>query len=195
MRGIWSRDATFKKFIAARILGQLGTVGMAFYTVYVVRYYHVSEGTAGILTGVMMITQMAFNPFMGWLGDRWNHRSVMAIGMLSAAASATIAIWAPSVGWFYLAYILAGVGFVGFWTMALAMTLEFGEGHEKPTYIGMANTLIAPTAFIIPLLGGWLADTAGYKATFLATILGALATASVLGILMKEKPDTIISEG
>ena len=72
--------------------------------------------------------------------------------------SAGVAIWAPSVGWFYLAYALAGIAYVAVWTIALAMTLEFGEGHEKPSYIGLANTLIAPTAFIIPLLAGWLAD-------------------------------------
>jgi MFS family permease len=161
----------------------------------VVRYYGVDEGTAGILTGVLMVFQTLFNPIMGWLGDRWSHRGVMAMGMISAAISAGVAWWAPSVGWFYLAYALAGIAYVATWTVALAFTLEFGDEHEKPTYIGLANTLIAPTAFIIPLLGGWLADYAGYKATFLATTLGAIVTVLVLSFVMRDKSQPTMIEG
>ena len=176
LRIILRRDTNFRWFIVVRILAQLGTVGIAFYTVYVVRYYGVDEATAGILTGLLMVVQTVFSPILGWLGDRWSHRGVMALGMVAAAVSAGVAVWAPSVGWFYLAYALAGIAYVVVWTIAMTMTLEFGQEHEKPSYIGLANTLIAPTAFIIPLLGGWLADYAGYHATFLATALGAIAT-------------------
>jgi predicted MFS family arabinose efflux permease len=52
----------------------------------------------------------------------------------------------------------------------------------------LANTLIAPTAFIIPLIGGWLADAAGFHATFLATVVGAIATAFVLGFILRDQP-------
>jgi MFS family permease len=135
-----------------------------------------------------MIAQTLFNPIMGWLGDRWSHRGVMALGMISAAISAGIAWWAPSVGWFYLVYMLAGIAYVAVWTIAMAMTMEFGKEHEKPSYIGMANTLIAPTAFLIPLFGGWLADYAGYKATFMATSVGAIVTAFVLSFILHDHP-------
>jgi MFS family permease len=90
----------------------------------------------------------------------------MAIGMIAAAVSAGVAIWAPSVGWYYIVYALAGIANVAVWTIAMAMILEFGEEQEKPAYIGLSNTLIAPTAFIIPLLAGWLADYAGYSANY-----------------------------
>lgn len=188
LRSILRRDANFRWFVVVRIFAQLGTVGFAFYTVYVVRFYGVDEATAGILTGVLLFVETIFNPIMGWLGDRWSHRGVMAIGMISAAVSAGVAIWAPSVGWFYLAYTLAGISYVAVWTIALAMTLEFGRGHEKPAYIGLANTLVAPTAFFIPLIAGWLADTIGYHATFLATGIGALATVLVLGFGLHDQP-------
>lgn len=194
LRAILKRDVNFRWFVVVRILAQLGTVGFAFYTVYVVRYYGVDEATAGILTGLLMVTQTLFNPIMGWLGDRWSRRGVMAVGMISAAVSAGVALWAPSVGWFYLAYALAGNAYVAVWTIAMAMTLEFGQEHEKPSYIGLANTLIAPTAFIIPLFGGWLADYAGYHATFLATSVGAIATVFVLSFILRDKSKSILVE-
>jgi hypothetical protein len=52
---ILRRDINFRWFLAVRILAQLGTVGFAFYTVYVVRVYGVDEATAGILTGLLLI--------------------------------------------------------------------------------------------------------------------------------------------
>jgi len=124
LQAILKRDINFRWFVVVRILAQLGTVGFAFYSVYVVRFYGVNEATAGILTGIMMVTQTVFNLVMGWLGDRWSHRGVMAIGMIAAALSAGIAVWAPSVAWFYLVYALAGIANVAVWTIAMAMTLN-----------------------------------------------------------------------
>lgn len=186
VRAIFNRDRNFRWFVVARILAQLGTVGFSFYTVYVVRFYGVDKATAGILAGVSMVFQTLFNPIMGWLGDRWSHRGVMAVGMVAGAISAIIARWAPSVGWFYIAYALAGVAYVATWTIALAMSLEFGKDHEKPAYIGMANTFIAPTAFLIPILAGWLADEVGYGATFMATAIGAFLTFIVLSFILQD---------
>jgi MFS family permease len=96
--------------------------------------------------------------------------------------------------WFYLAFTLEGIAFVAIWTIALAMIQELGEPHEKPSYIGLANTLIAPTALIIPLLAGRLADAAGYQATFLVTAVGALVTALVLGFILKDHPKPVMIE-
>ena len=67
------------------------------------------------------------------------------------------------------------------------MTLEFGHEEERPAYIGLVNTLAAPTAFIIPLFGGWLADFAGYQATFIASSIGAIATVFVLGLFLRDQ--------
>jgi len=184
---ILKRDINFRWFVVVRILAQMGTMGFAFYIVYAVRYYGVEESTAGILTGVLMIVQTAANPIMGWLGDRWSHRGVMAVGLIAAALSAVIALWAPSVGWFYLVFSLAGIANVAVWTIYMAMTLEFGREEERPAYIGLVNTLAAPTAFIIPLFGGWLADSAGYQATFIASSIGAIVTVFVLGFILRDQ--------
>lgn len=187
---ILKSDINFRWFLSVRVLAQLGTVGFSFYTVYAVRQYGIGEGTAGVLTAILTIIQTAFNPIMGWLGDRWSHRGVMGVGILAAIASTTLAWLSPGVGWFYLVFALAGVANVAVWTIAMAMTLEYGSETERPAYIGLANTLIAPTAFLIPLVGGWLADTAGYQKTFLASALGGLCTFIVLLLFLKDQKKT-----
>jgi MFS family permease len=192
IRGILQRDDNFRWFVAARIMAQVGTAGFAFYTVYIVEYYGVNAVTVGIMGMILYASQTIFNPILGWLGDHWSHRGVMTLGMAAAAVSAGITIWAPSIGWFYLAYALAGIAYVGIWTIALPMIQGFGQAHEKPSYIGLANTLIAPTAFFIPIIAGLLADSAGYKATFLATAIGAVATGFILVFILKDHPKPVM---
>jgi MFS family permease len=123
---------------------------------------------------------------MGWLGDRWGHRTLLEAGALAAAASALIAWRAPSPDWFYLVFILAGIATVSVWTISLAMILEFGSEAERPAYIGLANTLIAPATILAPFLGGWLAQLAGYPAAFFASAIGGFGTAVILHLLVQD---------
>ncbi|MBN1888470.1 MAG: MFS transporter [Thermoflexales bacterium] len=185
MKGIFHCDANFRYFLAARLVSPLGSLAFGFYTVYLVQRYHISGGTAGLMTSVFMMAQVIANPLMGWLGDRVGHRVTMEAGALAAAASALLAWWAPSASWFYLAFILAGVALVALWTCGLAMTLEFGSVAERPVYVGMANTLVVPSTIVAPILGGWLADMAGYQATFLFSAAGAFATAAIFRTLVR----------
>ena len=60
------------------------------------------------------------------------------------------------------------------------MTLKFGTLAERPAYIGLANTLIAPVTILAPLLGGWLADYAGFEYTFVLSAICGVVTAIVL---------------
>ncbi|MCI0521748.1 MAG: MFS transporter [Chloroflexi bacterium] len=173
---ILRHDHRFRWFLAARTLASFATLGFAFYTVYVVRYHQVSEAAVGVMTAVLTGAQIVANPLMGWLADRWNHLSVMKMGILACLGSALVAWLSPHPAWFYLAFILAGVGNVAIWTVGLAYILDFGTEETRPAYIGLANTLIAPSTILAPLFGGWLADQAGYPAAFLASAVCAVIT-------------------
>jgi MFS family permease len=183
---ILKRDKNFRWFLIVRFLSQFAVMGFALYTVYVVRYHAVSEIGVGIMTSVYLGTQIAVNPMMGWIGDHWSQRSLMQIGILASVLSALIAWLAPSAGWFYLVFILAGIANVAVWTLALAMILEFGSESDRPAYVGMANTLISPATILAPLLAGWLADHSGFPTAFLASAFGGLATLAVLQFLVRD---------
>jgi MFS family permease len=183
---ILRRDSNFRWFLAARMLSQLALMASAFYTVYAVRIHGLSEGTIGIMTGVLMAIQVTANPVMGWAGDRFGHRLILLVGISSAISAATLAWLAPNGNWFYMVFILAGIANVSAWTTPLAMTLEFGSEAERPAYIGLANTLVAPSTFLAPLFGGWLADYSSYQATFITSGIAGLVTAWVLYVGVRD---------
>jgi MFS family permease len=95
-----------------------------------------------------------------------------------------LAWWAPSASWFYPVFILAGIANVATWTIGLAMLQEFGEENDRPAYIGMANTFVAPFSILAPFIGGWLADAYGYPSAFLASaVFGLITTIVLIGLV------------
>lgn len=183
LREILNRDHNLRLFIGARTLAQVASVGLAFFTVYAVRTFDMSAGTAGVMTGVMMLSQVVANPVFGWMGDHYSHRLMYGLGVLFAGMSAAVAMLAPSLEWFYVVFVLAGIANAGLWTTTMALTVEFGSEAERPYYIGLSNTLVAPATILAPILGGWLADWLGYGATFgIAAVSGLAALGIVLMI-------------
>jgi MFS family permease len=183
---IMRRDRNFDWFLLARMVVQLGTMAFSFYTVFAVTRLHGSPYAVGLLTSVLMITQVVANPLLGWLADRWSRKGVLTIGALAIVLSAMCARVAPTIEWLYPAMIMAAVANTAFWTITMAMTLEFGSEGERPTYVGMANTLIAPATILAPLIGGWLADTQGYSSAFLLSACAGLAAAAIFLFLVKD---------
>jgi len=188
-KGSWAilrRDGNFRWYIVVRMLSQLSVMSFSFYTVYAVREHNMSDAVAGLMMGVFTIGQIIANPIMGRLGDRWNHPAVMKIGALAASLSAFVAWLAPGLAWFVLVYILAGLANVAIWTIGLAIILEFGVESERPVYIGLSNTLIAPVTILAPILGGWLADSVGFGAAFLLSAICGLLTALILHTMLHD---------
>lgn len=186
LRLILTKDINFVWFLVARIMTHFAAMASAFYIIYAVRHFQMSEGMAGVMASVLAGSGIIANPFLGWLGDRIGHRLMLAAGALAAALSAVIAILAPGVNWFFLVFILVGISNVASWTIAMSITLEFGTEINRPAYIGLANTLIAPGALIAPLLGGWIADQAGYPSTFMVSAVCGILTLIVILVFFKD---------
>lgn len=184
MGKILREDANFRWFLLAKAFTACAIVGVSFYSLYAVQRFSAPESVLGIMTGVLTLSQMSANLLFGWLGDRWGHRLMYVIGGLMMAASALLAVLAPSVGWLYLVFGLAGAARAAFWAVTISFTLEFGTLEERPVYIGMANTLIAPITLGAPIVGGSLAQAWGYPPLFIICSIAGLLTALVLYFLV-----------
>ena len=186
IRTILKRDPNFRWFLLARLFSQFASMGFAFYIIYAINQFGMNEFTAGIISATLTGAAIIANPLMGLAGDRWGHRRIMLLGFLSATISSVLAWQAGSLTWFYPIMILTGMASVAIWTTPLALTAEFGNETERPIYIGLSNTLIAPATILAPLLGGWLADKFGYPLMFLCTAVAGLLTLLLILFFFKE---------
>jgi len=179
-------DKNFTAYLVIRMISQLSTMGFAFYIVYGLLHFGMSDLTAGFLTAALTMSSTIASAVMGWLGDRLGHRAMLIAGSVAVALSSLIAWGAPSIGWLYPVFILNGLANVAIWTIGMAITVEFGSEETRPTYIGLSNTLVAPFTIIAPLIGGWIAQTAGFQTTFMVSAIGGVVTAILLFWLVRD---------
>ena len=157
----------------------------AFYIVYAVRYYDVSKSTAGLLTSILMVSQTLATVFLGWLSDHWSKKWVLIIGMIFTVLAPLFAAFITTEQGFYVVFILTGFSNAVLF-LSMAYTLNFGNTEEKPLYVGVANTLIAPSTILAPVVGGWLADTYSYPTAFLFAAVSAFLTTILLIVFISE---------
>jgi len=180
---ILKEDRDFLWFLITRSISPFAMMAYAFYIVYAVRRFQMDEATAGLMTGVLLATQVAANPILGRIADRSSPRNVLVFGVLCSLVSSILASVVQTLALFYPVFILAGIANVAYWTIGITMTLQFGKEQDRPKYIGLTNTLVAPFTIIAPLIGGWLADIYSYQIAFI--IAAIIAGFNILFLLLK----------
>ncbi|MBD2681136.1 MULTISPECIES: MFS transporter [Nostoc] len=179
-------DRNFRYFTIARLISQLALMPLPFYTLYAVHRYGMGEESVGFITALLMLTQTISGLVLGWMGDRWGNKLALETGCIACAISSALAGLAPNVNWFYLVFVGAGIGAIALQNVAAVMTLEFGNQHQRPAYIGLGNTLVAPATIIAPILGGLIADNINYQTTFWVAAIGGLLTALLLHLEVRD---------
>ena len=132
--------------------------------------------SAAALTALFWMVLFAGSALLGLIGIKFMFELItkpifaipvtgIAFGTAFALALAALnTLLAPSQGWLMLSFILLGASSSGDAVSGLNIILEFAAPEDRPTYIGLTNTLLAPTIIVAPILGGWLATVAGFVA-------------------------------
>jgi MFS family permease len=180
--GILRGDSNFARYICAMAVARTGTMAGGFFLVYGVERFQLSGADVGLLTGVLIGGQALLNPLWGMLGDRRGHKVVL-VGGTFALTLAAASVWlAPAWLWLVVAFALLGAFLSADTSSFLNIILEFCADEDRPTYIGLTNTLLAPVITLAPLLGGWLAVQLGYRPMFaLAALLACLGVGLLAG--------------
>lgn len=191
LRHILGRDHNFRSFLLARSLTSLSLTAISFYTIFGIRRFDMSPETVGVMTSVLLLSNTISSSAIGWIGDRWGHRRVLILANLLTVIAIAVALRATDIAWLYLVFALTGVVNATQWTTVMSITVQFCSVAERPFYIGMANTLIAPITIFAPIIGGWLVDAASFEATFGIFAIAGLLSILVLVNLMQDPRPTL----
>ena len=173
--GVLRRFLGFRRYLVTRSLLGLGLMANSFYAIYAVRTFDMSEGTFGLYTMIILLTQSILGFAWGWVGDHFGFKRVYVLAGVLLIAQALLAL-TSSAGWvFYLVAFCTGGIYASFSTADPNMVFEIAPPAETSRFVGMANTLLSPVLAAAPLVGGLLVDQFSYNALFAVTLVIGIA--------------------
>jgi len=169
------KDRNFRIYLLSQIVFALSNMATGFLVVYTVRTWHLPDAQASGYTIALQIGLALANLLFGFLSDHKGHKLSLEIGMALSVLSLLLAIIAPSPLWFFLIFFLRGTVTAVSSVSGPSIVYEFTSAENRPTYIGLANTIPGVAGAVAPLIGGWLAGAVSYRAMFiLAVVIGVI---------------------
>ncbi len=186
------QDQNFSRFLLARSLLALSSMSIGFLTVSALARWQVADSTVGLYTVAALLGQTAGNLFFGLMADRYGHKLSLEMSGAAALLCFALAWLAPSPGWFYLVFALQGISQGGILVSGMMIVLEFSPSHRRPTYTGLANTLVGLINVIAPLVGTALVQFS-YSALFALSALLALVGVVLMFYRVREPRLAVVS--
>jgi MFS family permease len=179
------RDENFRRYLLARLLMALGSMGLGFVTVAAVERWQVADSTVGLYTAAYWLGQSLGNLSFGFIADHLGHKLSLELGAWAATAAFALAWLAPAPGWILVVFVLTGIYVSATLSSGILVTLEFSAPQERPAYLAIANSTVGVVNVVAPLAGAWLAG-AGYNWTFAAATAFSLTSVAVMHWRVRE---------
>ena len=170
---ILKENLDFKNFMIADALILMALTASAFYAVYAIRKFNLPTAYAGTFTIILMASQVFGNFIFGYLADFFGHKINMLILASCSAAASLCAAFANNVLMYGIVFFFMGCTVTLQGISRLAIVVEMCNESERPIYIGLLNSVTAPTV-LFGIIGGVLITFFGHIPVFLVYSLISL---------------------
>lgn len=162
-----------KTFVSAFIAQVLSIVGLSFATPFL-PFFVADLGVkdigqqafyAGLALGVTAITLGIFSPIWGILGDRFGRRKMVCRSMFGGAVVLLAMSLVRTVGQLIACRLFQGM-FTGTVSASVALVASVVPEKRRGFALGMMQAAVFTGNSVGPLLGGFIADLVGYRASF-----------------------------
>lgn len=140
---------------------------------------------AGLVFGITFVIAFIVSPMWGRFGDHHGRKKVLLILSFGASICIFLMGFAHSVYALFTLRLLIGF-FAGFISMAQAFIATQTPKEIAGKVMGTLQTGIVSGGLFGPLMGGWLADSFGFKYTFLLTSMIIFSTSLLILFLVKD---------
>lgn len=132
--------------------------------------------TYGLLVALYSLMQFGGAPVLGSLSDRFGRRPVILLSLLGAGLDYFLLAFAPTLGWFFVGRIIAGLTGANF-AAATAYIADISPPEKRAANFGMIGAAFGLGFILGPALGGVLGDV-GLRVPFI--VAGALTLLNAL---------------
>lgn len=175
---VLKNDSSFTHFIIVRNLQCLGSMATTFFTVYAIKSLQFADSSAGLLSIFLASSQSFFFFIWGYVGDRKSHKLVLIIASLGLISTSLILLFFQSWIALCIVFVMLGIYYSGIGCSGLTLLHNMAPQGRYPTYIALYNALQVISAFIAPVIGGWISEAYGWKTMFVVALI-----LSVLGFI------------
>jgi MFS family permease len=160
---------------------------------HIMREFHIDDTRFGWVGASFMIVYTLFSPLMGWLGDRYNRKLLLAggVGLWSLATVGTAFSTDYSHMFFWRA--LLGIGEASYGIIAPALLSDLFPVKERGRAMGVYYLALPVGTALGFVLGGTISDALGWRAVFYVVGLPGLVAAAA-GLFVSD-PGRGASEG
>jgi MFS family permease len=194
---ILKSNKNFTWFIIARMFLIFLVMAGAFYTVYALKRLNAKDADVATFMLVSVITQSVSSLIWGFVADKKGHIFCLRIGYLFTISGAVIAFFSNSLHHIYFVYAFAGFGMGAMWISGITIILEFCRLEERPTYIGLSNTILFPFSTALPIIAGMVIQNKIISYNLLFLISASIASIGwfILLVLVKEPRKLMPEQG
>lgn len=190
----------FRRFLAFRAFLSVSALADPFYVVYVQQQLGAPTAMIGVYISAMTVARFGSNLFWTPLANRRGNRIVLQLSALLRMGIPILALalppllrWSPLENLvpggnqalyyvFALVFVFYGMAIGGQTLANMTYLLDIAPEYERPTYVGLVNTILGVVAFV-PIIGGTLVDLFGFQFLFLVAFLIAFAAVLASGAL------------
>jgi hypothetical protein len=173
IRSIWKADGTFRRLVLARALIGIAAMAPAYYAVSAVRRLDATDADAATFGLITLASQLLGTIVWGEVTARTRRPWFLVAGPILGAVGATGALIAGSVDALYPTFVAAGAAFAAQLMCDMSIPIQLAEraGRSRGRYVAAYSTFIIPFSIAAPVIGGFLARSAGFVAVDLTGIV------------------------
>ncbi len=156
------------------------TAAGPFFNVYLVKNLHASTAMVGFLSALPALTGLAGVVYFGRMMDQRGTKWVMAVNAVLIPLLPTA--WMIITAAWQVIFInsFGGLIWAGYNLALLNMVMVMAPPEKRARYSAAFQTVTFASSFAGPMLGGFVIDAMGFKAVFLLSAIGRLASSAIL---------------
>jgi MFS family permease len=157
-RKILAENKRYRRFLLARIFAAMAEMCIPFYIIRVKSLPGAGEGIVGIMTTVLLVSNMVGAKIIGRIGDRSGPSVMMRIAAGAGILAAVLALLMPSPVFGYLLFVLVSASERGTYLATSVANIRYSEDGMVSVYAALSGIVTAPFYALFAFGGGLIAN-------------------------------------